>query len=131
MRDGKCDLKIRSYNFSRQVLSFVNSLAVNSIHFSILNQLIKRATSFGANIVEGRAASSRKDLIRFYGIALKFATKTKYWLCLIRDTMPVDKTVVTKLLEEAVELSKIIAESLITLKQKQMVFKEPNQDVAT
>ena len=128
MRDGKYDLKIRSYNFSRQVLLFVNSLAVGSIYLSILIQLIKSATSIGANIVEGRAGSSRKDLIRFYGIAMKSAAETKYWLCLIRDTMPVDNAVVTKLLEEAVVLSKIIAQSLITLKQKQTKFKESNQE---
>ena len=47
--------------------------------------------------------------MKFYAIALKSANETKYWLCLIRDTMECDKVRVKALLNEADELSKIIA----------------------
>jgi four helix bundle protein len=60
-------------------------------------------------VVEGRAGSSKKDWKNFYVIALKSANETKYWLCLIRDTMQTDKNKIDDLLKEADEISKIIA----------------------
>lgn len=60
-------------------------------------------------MVEGKSGSSKKDWKNFYVIALKSANETKYWLCLIRDTMEVDKTRTDALLKEADEISKIIA----------------------
>ncbi|MGV3510007.1 MAG: four helix bundle protein [Sphingobacteriaceae bacterium] len=41
----------------------------------------KSATSIGANVVEGKSGSSRKDFRNFYTIALKSANETKYWIC--------------------------------------------------
>jgi four helix bundle protein len=35
-------------------------------------------TSIGANIIEGKSASSKKDFIRYYEIALKSANETKF-----------------------------------------------------
>jgi len=75
--------------------------------------LLRSATSIGANIVEGSAGSSRKDWLKFLIIALKSANETKYWLCLIRDTMDCDKNKVLEILPEADELSKIIASIII------------------
>jgi four helix bundle protein len=48
-------------------------------------------------------------------IALKSANETKYWLCLIRDTIEgISKNKLDKLIKEANELSKIIASILIS-----------------
>lgn len=49
----------------------------------------------------------------FYKIALKSSNETKYWLCLIRDTMAVNRTRVQELLTEANELSKIIPRIIV------------------
>jgi four helix bundle protein len=75
--------------------------------------LIRSATSIGANVIEGRAGSSKKDFIRFYHIALKSANETKYWLCLIRDALEADKKVIENLIKEADEISKIIASIIL------------------
>jgi four helix bundle protein len=65
--------------------------------------------------VEGRAGSSKKDWRNFYVIALKSANETKYWLCLIRDTIEgVNKNKLIELIKEADELSEIIASILIS-----------------
>lgn len=79
------------------------------IYNSLFDQLIRSATSIGANVVEGKAGSSKKDWKNFYVIALKSANETKYWLCLIRDTMDVSKTKIEVLIKETDEISKIIA----------------------
>jgi four helix bundle protein len=47
---------------------------------------------------------------------LKSANETKYWLCLIRDTIEVDKNKLDELLKEADEISKIIASIILKAK---------------
>lgn len=112
------DLKYRTYEFSLKVIKFLGTVEVKRIHYSLIDQLTRSATSIGANVVEGKSGSSRADLIRFYQIALKSANETKYWLCLLRDGLELDKISITKLLKEADEISKILAKSIITLKEK-------------
>ena len=75
----------------------------------MFDQLVRSATSICAKLVEGKAGSSKKDWRNFYVIALKSANETKYWLCLIRDTMQLDKNKIEDLLKEVNEISKIIA----------------------
>lgn len=82
----------------------------------MFDQLLRSATSIGANVVEGGSGSSRKDFINFFHIALKSANETKYWLCLIRETTIVNKIKLEELLKEADEISKIVATILLKMK---------------
>ncbi|WP_432422775.1 four helix bundle protein [Terrimonas ginsenosidimutans] len=76
---------------------------------------MRSATSIGANVIEGKAGTSRKDWRNFFSIALKSANETIYWLCLIRDTIDlIDKEVIESLIKEADEISKIIARIIIS-----------------
>ena len=77
---------------------------------------MRSATSIGANVVEGRAGSSKKDWKNYFSVALKSANETKYWLCLIRDTMEINKNKVNELIKEADEISKIIAAIIVNSK---------------
>ena len=95
----------------------MKSCAYDKVYNSLFDQLIRSATSIGANIVEGKAGSSKKDWRKFFVIALKSANETKYWLCLIRDTFEVDKKETNLLITEADEISKILGKSILTLKQ--------------
>ena len=88
---------------------FVKEVKHDKVFCSLCDQLVRSATSIGANLVEGKSGSSKKDWRNFHIIALKSANETKYWLCLIRDTMEVDKRKMEELLKEANEISKIIA----------------------
>lgn len=62
-----------------------------------LNQLIRSATSVGANLFEARASSSRLEFKKFYEIALKSANETKYWLCMLRDAKLSSETIINDL----------------------------------
>jgi four helix bundle protein len=72
-------------------VQFISTAKYDRIYFSIFDQLLRSGTSIGANIVEGKAGSSTKDFRNFYTIALKSANETKYWLCLIRDTILINE----------------------------------------
>ena len=109
-------IRHRSYFFSKEVVLFVKGCQYKQVFHSLFDQLIRSASSIGANLVEGKAGASRKDWKNFFAIALKSANETKYWLCLIRDTMEVDKEKVRALLMEAEEIANIIAAILINSK---------------
>ena len=112
------DIKIRCYYFSVAIVKFVDTIETKRIHYSIIDQLLRSATSVGANVVEAKSAHSRKDFIKFYVISLKSANETKYWLCLLRDGVGIEKKKIEPLLNEVDEISKILASSVIKLKKK-------------
>ncbi|HVX28686.1 MAG TPA: four helix bundle protein [Parafilimonas sp.] len=111
------NIKYRAFQFSKDILSFVSKTKFEKIFYSIFDQLVRSATSIGANLVEAKAGATKKDFLNFYVIALKSANETKYWLCLIRDSIESDKNKLAELLQEADELSKIIASIIISVKQ--------------
>jgi four helix bundle protein len=112
------NIRHRCFHFSKDVIHFIRESRYDRIYFSMFDQLFRSATSIGANVVEGSAGSTRKDFINFYSIALKSANETKYWLCLVRDTVQTDLVKLNELLKEADELSKIIASIMLSAKSK-------------
>lgn len=99
--------------FSKEIISFVGVCKYDRIYSSLFDQLLRSGTSIGANVVEAKAGSSAKDWKNYLVIALKSANETKYWLCLIRDTMSVDKEKIRELVKEADEIAKIIASIVV------------------
>jgi four helix bundle protein len=112
------DLKIRAYKYSIRIIKLLENFPNKKTYLILGEQLLKAATSIGANLVEAKSPSSKRDFIRFYEIALKSANETKYWLGLLRDATEIEKRKIEPLLKEAQELSNIIAASLLTMKQK-------------
>lgn len=115
--DGKpYKISHRCFYFSKEVIMFIRNCKYDLIYRSLFDQLVRSATSIGANVVEGKSGSSKKDWKNFYVIALKSANETKYWLCLINETMEVPKEKIKLLIQEADEISKIIASIIINSK---------------
>lgn len=112
------EAKYRAYFYSIKVIKLVNELDWrNTAAQVIAKQLIRCATSIGANIIEGQAGSSRKDFTNFINIALKSANECKYWLCLLRDCEFSDKYKVNDILNETIEIANILGASLKTLRR--------------
>ncbi len=88
----------------------------------IINQLIRAATSIGANLIEARVSSSRLEFKKFYEVSLKSDNETKYWLGLLRDAGLVNRKIVDDLLKETTEISNILASGDIKLKRKTFNF---------
>lgn len=111
----------RAYAFSRTMIEFIELFVNKRINWCIIDQLIRSSTSIGANLIEAKSASSKRDFIKYYEIALKSANETKYWLCLLRDTRHLNnRELCSKLLKEAVEISNMIGAALLTLKNKNL-----------
>jgi len=86
------NIRHRCYYFSKEIVLFVKDCKYDKIYSSLFDQLIRSATSIGANMVESTAGSPKKDWKKFHIIALKSANEAKYWLCLIRDSLEADRS---------------------------------------
>jgi four helix bundle protein len=117
----KSNIKYRAYRFSLMVIKFEEDLPRNKTCSIIANQLLRSATSIGANIIEAQASSSKREFIRYYEIALKSANETKYWLYLLRDSNLVESKLVGEILDEAIQLANMLGSSLLTLKGKRKI----------
>lgn len=113
------NIRHRCFLFAKEVIEFIKAENWDYVYRSMFDQLLRSATSIGANVVEGKAGSSKKDWLRFFTIALKSANEAKYWCCLIRDTMKVDQVRIKELITEADEISRIIAAVIINANKKE------------
>ena len=53
-----------------------------------IEQLIRSSSSVSANIEEAQNSASKKDLCRYYRIALKSSRESLHWLKFLAETMP-------------------------------------------
>lgn len=108
----------RAFKLARDVIALVDKFPSKRSAFVISDQLIRAATSIGANIIEAQAASSKRDFVNFLNHALKSGNETKFWLALAKDLGPSQIEEINRLLQEVNELSKILGSSIITLRGK-------------
>lgn len=112
------DVKMRSYRFCVSIVRWAQGLRLNRAGNVLLSQLLRSATSVGANIVEGKSASSKRDFLRFREIALKSANETLFWLCLFRDGGLTDRASIAPLLDELKQIAAMLAAGIMTMKGK-------------
>ncbi len=116
----KYDFRKRCQIYSLSVIRFIENLPDSKAYRILSDQIIRSSTSIGANYAEAKAASSKKDFIRYYEIALKSANESIYWLELLRD-LTSDKDRINKILEETQEIASIIGASILTMKNKNKI----------
>ena len=117
MNEFKETLRARTYVYALDILRFVKTLPKDAAIQVVEKQLIRSATSVTANLVESRAASSKRDYINFYTYSLKSGNESKLWLNLIRDYLALQDAACKKLIVETDEICKILASSIITMKK--------------
>jgi four helix bundle protein len=80
----KEDNKILSltFDFSLEIINLYK-LLIQHNEYVLSKQLLRSATSIGANVEEANAAQTKKEFIQRMSIASKEARETKYWLRLL------------------------------------------------
>jgi four helix bundle protein len=74
-----------SFDFALQIVGLYKML-IEQKEYVISKQLLRSATSIGANIEEANAAQTKKDFIAKMSIASKEARETRYWLRLLNKS---------------------------------------------
>ena len=98
------------------MILFLKKRKWDALGLVVVKQLMRSATSVGANVIEAKNSSSRLEFKRYYEIALKSCNESKYWICLLRDGFLEKDIELENILKEADEISKILAASIIKLK---------------
>jgi len=117
-KQNKYDLEDRTVKFSKDIISFLRKVKKDNINNPLINQLVRSATSIGANYCEANGASSKKDFKNKIYICKKEAKETKYWLELIAENNQENKEDCRKYWKEAQELTMIFSKIIITLDNK-------------
>lgn len=78
---AKHNIQDRTFRFGCRTVMFCMKLRKSGdAPLSLVNQLLRSATSIGANLEEATAATSRKEFVAICAVALKEARETLYWL---------------------------------------------------
>lgn len=109
------DLEGRTKKFARSVLCVIKTMKENNINRNIISQLVRSATSVGANYCEANGASSKKDFRNKIHTCKKEIKESKYWIELLAE-VETDKDGLRKLWKEAHELTLIFSKISSTLK---------------
>lgn len=105
------ELRTRTRAFSLRVVKLVQTLPKNMIADVLGKQVLRCATSVGANYRAACRAQSGAMFITKLSIVVEEADETVYWLELIRDAGLVKPELLAELIDEAEQILKIMASS--------------------
>jgi four helix bundle protein len=111
------DLKKRTKRFALDTLAFARTLPSTDEARSVSRQLIRSATGVGSNYRATCRARSRAEFVATIGVALEEADEAAFWLEIIVDGKLSAARRAIELLDEANQLSAILAQSSITAGQ--------------
>ena len=103
------DLEERTANFGEQVIDFVQKIPKTVITIPLISQLIRAATSVGANYLEADASSTKKDFRFKISLCRKEAKETRHWLRMMAKAVPNSQESARELWHEAQELTFIFS----------------------
>src|SRR3989344_1875027 len=89
--ENNYDLEERTAVFGEHIIQFCRKAKRDSIVLPLLTQLVRSATSIGANYMEANGASSQKDFANKIYICKKESLETKHWLRMLGKYYPEDK----------------------------------------
>jgi four helix bundle protein len=118
------ELQERTFQFALAILAFCDSLPNTTQGRTVSTQLAKARTSIGANYRSARRARTRREFASKLGIAKEEADESEYWLAIVLGgTLPVDRTRVTALYEEASQLRAIFVAAHATARRRLVALK--------
>jgi four helix bundle protein len=117
MKDKNINLKERTKKFSLRVLKLVEALPSTRTCNVIGKQLLRAATSVGANYRSACRAKSPADFIFKLGIVEEEADESAFWMELLVEASYLKPTLVEGLRAEAGELTAIMVASAKTARQ--------------
>jgi four helix bundle protein len=107
MKKAEYDLEDRTASFGEAVITFAKRIPVSPVTMPLIDQLVRSATSIGANYSEADDAESKKDFRHKIGICRKESKEAKHWLRMIAAAEESLKEDARALYREATELNRI------------------------
>jgi four helix bundle protein len=104
---ARFDLEERTATFGEAVIRFSQTIRETAVTRPLVSQLVRAATSVGANYCEANDAESRVDFRHKIAICRKESRETGHWLRMLAAAMPESAPETRKLWQEAKELNLI------------------------
>ena len=98
----------KTYTFSLFIIKLCRDIYENKREYILSKQLLRSATSVGANSEEASVGVSKKDFINKYQIAYKEAKESHYWLRLLKDSELLEINKANQALEMCEEILRIL-----------------------
>jgi len=112
-------LRDKAKSFAKRVIVSCREMKAEHKESVLINQLLRSATSVGANLHEAQYAQGTKDFISKLEIAQKECYETEYWLELLVETECMTDKTYRSLQSECVAIRRMLIASLTTVKKKQ------------
>ena len=106
----------KSIDFAARIIKLRKFLEEKQKEHVISKQIVRSGTSIGANINEAQYGNSKADFIAKLHISLKETAETEYWLRLLNKSEYVDEKLFKSLLDDCLELKKLLISSINTAK---------------
>jgi four helix bundle protein len=103
------ELRERTYKFALGIFELCSKLPNTDEARIIKRQLLKAGSSVGANLEEADGSLTINDFVYRVDISFKECKESRYWLRLIVDRKLLKKGIVQTLLDESLELIKILS----------------------
>jgi four helix bundle protein len=114
------DIRDRTFKFACAVVTLVLSLDDYRLR-SIVDQLLRSATSVGANLEEAKAASSKREFLRDVQVSLRESREAVYWLriCAVLKYGPEPR--LRELVGEGDQIARILGAIVVSTKRRMLV----------
>ncbi len=111
-------LREKAKNFAKDIVFLCREMKENRKESVLINQLLRSATSVGANIHEAQYAQGTKDFISKLEIAQKECFETEFWLELLFETNCMDEQSYKRAQNDCGAIRRMLIASLKTVKSK-------------
>ena len=112
-------LRDKAKDFAKRVIFLCREMKKDHKEAVLINQLLRSATSVGANLHEAQYAQGTRDFISKLEIAQKECYETEYWLELLFETDCMSDTYYKALRNDCGAIRRMLISSLRTIKSKQ------------
>ena len=114
MKDS--DLRTRAKEFALRIIMMCENIDTHKGKGVLVNQIVRSATSIGANIYEAHYAASKADFINKLHIALKECAETEYWIDLLVGSGAFGDAAANQFLQECGVIRRMLVKSINTAK---------------
>lgn len=116
------ELKARTKAFAVRVIKLVDALPRGLSGQVVGRQLLRSATSVGANYWAACRAQSRAEFAAKLSIVVEEADESHYWLELVEETGLIKSQLLSPIIKEALELVAMMLTSRRTAKMRNGAF---------
>jgi len=111
------EIRTRSKKLAVRIIEICDEIDTRKGRDILVKQIIRSATSIGANVHEANYGASKADFINKLKIALKECYETEYWIDILYSANSISKEVSDDLLVETGVLRRMMIKAIQTAQE--------------